>query len=265
MERAEKLRRVGVSTWSFHTFFERDRNEPNKTLMDVRDFPEMIADKYHVHNIEVVLPHFGGTDPALVKDFTGRLEKAHSKLVHMPLDFGQLWDKPAISSSEPAERDAALALYRQGIDAASAFGCPLVRCDPGKVNLADPSITIDSYRQLAAYARARGIKVVVENHYGSTSEHPEALVGILTAAGVGSLPDFENFPDEATRDRGLRLLFPHAAGVAHAKMREGRDFARCVQIAKETGFTGVYSIEAESGGDRYAQVQKVVDALVEHL
>lgn len=265
MDRNEKLRRVGVSTWSFHTFFERDRNDPGKTLMDVRDFPDMIADTYHVHNVEVVLPHFGGSEPSLVRDFKRRLEKARSRLVHVPLDFAELWDKPAISSSDPAERDAALALYRQGIDAAAAFGCPLVRCDPGKVNLADPSITIDSYRQLAAYAAGRGIEVVVENHYGSTSESPEALVGILNAAGVGSLPDFENFPDETTRDRGLALLFPIAGGVAHAKMRAGRSFARCMAIAKEAGFTGVYSIEAESGGDRHAQVQKVVDALVEHL
>ena len=265
MENRDKLQRVGVSTWSFHTFFERDRNDPDKTLMDVRDFPEMIADRYHVHNVEVVLPHFGVVEPSLIRDFKGRLEKAHSRLVHMPLDFGELWEKPAISSTDPKERDAAIGLYKKGIDAAAALGCPLVRCDPGRVNLDDPSLTIDSYKQLAAYAGSKGIKVVVENHYGSTSENPEALVRILSAAGVGSLPDFENFPDEATRDRGLRLLFPVSGGLAHAKMRAGRDFARCMQIAKETGFTGIYSIEAESGGDRYAQVQKVVDALLQHL
>jgi len=262
---AEKLGRIGVSSWSFHTLFERNQENPTATLMDVRDFPEMIADRYHVHNVEIVLPHFLGAEPSMVRDFKSRLEKAHSRLVHMPLDYGELWEKAAISSTDAKERDAALALYKKGIDAAAALGCPLVRCDPGKVNLDDPSLTIDSYKQLAAYARPKGIKVVVENHYGSTSEHPETLVGILEAAGVGSLPDFENFPDEQTRDRGLRLLFPIAGEVAHAKMREGRDFARCLQIAQEAGFSGVYSIEAESGGDRYAQVQKVVDALLPHL
>ena len=141
-----------------------------------------------------------------------------------------------------------------------------MRCDPGTVNLDDPSATIDSYRQLASYARGKGIKVVVENHYGATSEHPEALLGILSAAGVGSLPDFGNFPDQPTRERGLGLLFPIAGDVAHAKLHQGDlDFARCMQIAKEAGFTGIYSIEAESGGDRYAQVQRVVDALLQHL
>ena len=60
-----KLRRVCVSSWSFHTSFETDRNNPAKILMDVRDFPEMIADKYHVHNVEMVLPHFGAAEPSL--------------------------------------------------------------------------------------------------------------------------------------------------------------------------------------------------------
>jgi sugar phosphate isomerase/epimerase len=263
---AAKLQRVGVSSWSFHTLFQQNKDDPAAAFLDVRDFPEMIADRYHVHNVEIVLPHFRGAEPSLVRDFRARLDKAHSRLVHMPLDFGELWDKPAISSTDPKERDAALALYKKGIDAAAALGCPLVRCDPGKVNLGDPSVTIDSYRQLASYARAKGIKVVVENHYGETSAQPETLVGILNAAGVGALPDFGNFPDQATRERGLRLLFPIAGEVAHAKLHQGDlDFARCMQIAKEAGFMGIYSIEAESGGDRYAQVQKVVDALLQHL
>jgi len=260
-----KLERIGVSSWSFHTLFERSKDNPTATLMDVRDFPEMIADRYHVHNVEIVLPHFLGAEPSLVRDFKSRLAKAHSRLVHMPLDYGELWHKPGISATDPTEREHALALYKKGIDAAAALGCPLVRCDPGEVNLDDPSVTIDSYKQLAAYARGKGIKVVVENHYGSTSEHPEALVGILNAAGVGSLPDFENFPDEETRNRGLELLFPIAGGVAHAKTRQGRDFARCMQIARDAGFTGIFSIEAEYGGDRYVQVQKSVDALMANL
>jgi hypothetical protein len=259
-----KRRRIGVSTWSFHTLFERNVEDPAATPMDVRDFPEMIADLYHVHNVEVVLPHFLGAEPSMVRDFKSRLEKAHSRLVHMPLDFGELWNKPAISSTDQKERDAALALYKKGIDAAAALGCPLVRCDPGKVNLDDPSLTIDSYKQLKAYAEGKGIEVVVENH-GDISENPEVLVNILNAAGVGSLPDFENFPDEATRNRGLELLFPVAGNVAHAKVRQGRDFARCMQIARDAGFEGIFSIEAEYGGDRYEKVQKSVDALLANL
>lgn len=259
-----KLRRVCVSSWSFHTFFETDRNNPAKTLMDVRDFPDMIADKYHVHNLEIILPHFLAAEPSLVRDFKARLEKAHSRLVNMPLDFGVLWNTPAISSTDAKERDAAIAMYRKGIDTAHELGSPSVRCDPGIVNLADPSLTIDAYKQLAAHAAGKGITVVVENH-GEISKNPDVLVTILKSAGVGALPDFGNFPDEQTRERGLRAMFPIAGDVAHAKLREGQDFARCMRIAKESGFKGVFSIEAGGRGDAYVEVQQIVDALVENL
>jgi sugar phosphate isomerase/epimerase len=259
-----RLKRVCVSTWSFHTAFERDRDNPAKVLMDILDFPEMIADRYHVHHIEVVLPHFVNPDPRRVAAFQARLDKARSRVVNMPLDFGVLWNKPAISSTDAAERDAALALYRSGIDTAHAIGSPAVRCDPGIVDLDDPSLTIDSYKQLAAYAGARGIAVVVENH-GPIAKHPDALVTILDAAGVGALPDFGNFPDEDTRERGLRALFPLAGDVAHAKLRDGWDFGRCLRIAKESGFTGLFSIEAGGTGDPYTEVQTIADALVANL
>ncbi len=259
-----RLRRVCVSSWSFHTFFETDRNNPAKVLMDVRDFPGMVADKYHVHNVEIILPHFLSAEPSLVREFKERLARAHSTLVNMPLDFGVLWNKPAISSTDPAERDAAIALYKTGIDTAHALGSPSVRCDPGLVNLLDPAVTVDAYRQLAAYAKTKGIKVVVENH-GEISRNPDVLATILKAAGVGALPDFGNFPDEATRERGLRALFPLAGEVAHAKLREGQDFSRCMRIAAESGFKGVFSVEAGGSGDPYAEVQTIVDALVVNL
>jgi sugar phosphate isomerase/epimerase len=259
-----KLERVCVSSWSFHTLFETDRKNPAKTLMDVRDFPEMVADRYHVHNVEIILPHFLTAEASLIREFKVRLDKAHSRLVNMPLDFGVLWNKPAISSTDPKERDAAIAMYKKGIDIGHDLGSPSVRCDPGIVNLEDPSLTIDAYKQLAAHAAAKGIRVVVENH-GEIAKHPDVLVTILRAAGVGALPDFGNFPDEDTRERGLRALFAIAGGVAHAKLREGQDFGRCMRIAKESGFTGVFSIEAGGRSDPYVEVQQIADALVQNL
>jgi sugar phosphate isomerase/epimerase len=259
-----RLNRICVSSWSFHTSFERDANNPAKVLMDVLDFPEMIADRYHVHNVEIVLPHFVDPGNGRIAEFKKRLDKARSRVVNMPLDFGVLWNKPAISSTDPAERDAALALYKGGIDTAHALGSPTVRCDPGVVNLDDPSLTIDAYKLLAAYAGGKGIKVVVENH-GPIAKDPEALVEILKAAGVGSLPDFGNFPDEDTRARGLRALFPLAGDVAHAKLREGWDFGRCLRIAEDSGFKGMYSVEAGGKEDPYVEVQTIVDALVNNL
>jgi sugar phosphate isomerase/epimerase len=108
------------------------------------------------------------------------------------------------------------------------------------------------------------------------SEHPEELVRLFEQAGpdvVGALPDFGNFPDEETREKGLPLLFPYAHVVCHAKGLEfdaaGNetkfDFPKCIQISKKAAFTGVYSIEYEGPGDPYEGVQKTLDELLKYL
>ena len=69
-------------------------------------------------------------------------------------------------------------------------------------------------------------------------------------------------------DGGGRISAPadlHRFGRALELMREGLDFPRCMQIAKDAGFAGVFSIEAGGRGDPYEEVQGIVDALVNNL
>jgi sugar phosphate isomerase/epimerase len=172
-------------------------DKPLKAL----DFPEMIADRYHVHNLEIVSPHFESSEPSYIRELKARLERAHSHLVNIPIDYDELWEKPALSAPDSKEREKAVSMYAKWIDVAHEIGARSVRCDPGIINLADPSPTIDSYKTLVARGRAKDIRVIVENH-GTASERPEELVEILKASGAGALPDFGNFPNEETRARG---------------------------------------------------------------
>ena len=103
-----------------------------------------------------------------------------------------------------------------------------------------------------------------ENH-GGISQHPEVLVKILQASGAGALPDIGNFPDEETRERGLRLMYPLAQGISHAKLDRRFDLAKCVQIAQDAGYKGVFSIEAGGRGEPYEAVQQILDALMKTL
>jgi hypothetical protein len=90
----EKRARICISTWSFHNLFPQTRDEKAPPLtgkaLDVLDFPEMIADRYHVHSLEVVAPHFASTDSSYLRDFKSRLERAHSRLVNIPVDIDEL-------------------------------------------------------------------------------------------------------------------------------------------------------------------------------
>jgi sugar phosphate isomerase/epimerase len=265
----QKRARICISTWSFHNLFPQTRDEKAPSLtgkpLDVLDFPEMIADRYHVHNVEVVAPHFASTGRSYLRDFKSRLERAQSQLVNIPVDINELWDQPALSGTEQ-QRERAISLYSPWIDIAHELRARSVRCDPGKVNPADPSPTVDSYKKLVSHGHSKDIRVIVENHGGIVSERPEMLVKILETSGAGALPDFGNWPNEKTRERGLQLMFPLAVTVCHAKLKQGGlDFARCMQISKETHFEGVYSIEAGGKDDPYQEVQQVVDQLLRYL
>jgi sugar phosphate isomerase/epimerase len=236
------LDRICVSTWAFHTQFENGE-------LRLMEFPEMIADRYGVHNLEIVAPHFGDTDPAALESLLARTQ---SRMVNIPVDIKELWETPSLSSTDEAVRNRAISLYSAWIDRASAMGVPSVRCDPGLLNLGDLSPTIASYRTLVQYGAARNVEVSVENH-GSASAHPEQLAEVLRQSGAAALPDFGNFPDDATRQRGLRLLFPLAKSICHAKLMPA--IGECVEIAETAGFRGVYSIES-------ANVQAVIAALL---
>ena len=91
---------------------------------------------------------------------------------------------------------------------------------------------------------------------------------MIKASGIYANPDFGNFPDKETCDRGLRELFPLADGLCHVKLNRAKfDLGMCMQISREAGFKGFYSIETETnnGSDPYRAVQDVLDALIQYL
>jgi len=261
------LDRICVSSWSFHNLFASTRYAgvvaPAKD-MDILDFPEMIADRFHVHNIEIVSKHLLSTQKSYFAEFNERVRRAKSRLINIPVDIWELWDQPSISSPDPAVREHALNLYLPWVDHGAALGTQCIRCDPGILNLDDPSPTIASYRTLVAATQSRGLQLVVENH-GRAAAFPDHLVEILRATGAGALPDIGNFPNDATRIRGLEAMFPLAKHLCHAKYEPDRfDFTRCIQIAKNASFPGVYSVEAPDSDDPWAAVQSVIDKLAEN-
>ena len=69
--------RIGISTWSFHNLFTPTRDKESAPIsgkpLDARDFPDMIADRYHVHEMEIVAPHIA-TEPSYIRELKARLD-----------------------------------------------------------------------------------------------------------------------------------------------------------------------------------------------
>ena len=274
-----KLERIAISTWSLHNYFRATRRKDFTLpgpMLALLDFPEMIADKYKVHHFEFCTTHFGSTEPAYLREIKYALVRTRSTIVNMPVDTKECGREGTFSDPDRKKRMAALDAAKQWVDVAHTLGVRSVRVGPGNVDPKNLARTAESYKALAIYAQAKGVHVIVENHGGFGTEHPEELVKLFKLVGpgrIGVLPDFANFPDEPTREKGLKMLFPYAQTVCHAKGLEfdangaekGYDFPRAMEIAKKAGFRGVYSIEFDGPGDPYAGIQKTLDELLKYL
>jgi len=275
----DKRARIAISSWSFHNYFqssrEREFNLPGSMLV-LLDFPEMIVDRYKVHNLEFVAPHFASTEATYLGELKNHLVSTHSRLVNISLDIEEIDTAGGLSGPDEKVRDRAIEAAKKWIDIAHTLGASAVCCDPGTMGPANLTPTVASFKKLAAYGKSRSVQVIVENHRGVGSEDPEQLVRLLKLVGassMGALPDFGNFPDEAAREKGLRLLFPYARVVSHAKGLQFNaagnetqyDFSKCIAVAKEARYKGVYSVEYEGQGDPYDGVQKVVNELEKYL
>jgi len=263
--REAKLARIGmmcrgfgdqrVSTW--------DRSQPvqPKQLDIMLDAPELLADRYGLHNMEVQTIFFLSMEPSYYARFNERLKKAKCKVTNMPLELD---DRDHTysgiigpSATDPALRAKAIDLTKQWIDIAAMIGCPSVMLNQGRNFAENLESFVETLKIMEAYGKTKNVAITMENRGGGT---PEQLADAVKKAGVHIMPDLGNFPDEETRTRGMRLFMPLALNQCHVKMNPRFDFGRSIRLAEELGFKGIYSIEG--GGPN---LPKIIDGLVENM
>jgi hypothetical protein len=244
-----------------------DRTKPvEPKQLDIMDMPELLADRYGLHNMEIQQIYLLSMEPSYYARFNERLKKAKCKVTNMPLEL----DEPGSTysgligpcSPDPAGRAKAIELTKQWIDIAAMIGCPSVMMNQGRDFTANLEASIETLKTMGAYGRTKNVVVTLENRGRTTS--PEQLADLIKASGIKANPDLGNFPDEETRTRGMRLLMPLAHGNCHVKMREGMDFGRSIRLAEELGYKGVYSIEG-GGPDPNVGIPKFIEALTQNM
>jgi sugar phosphate isomerase/epimerase len=199
-----------------------------------------------------------------------------STIVNIRVDIEECGPDGTFSDPDPDGRKAALDAVKEWVDVAHNLGVKSVLVGPGKVDPENLAPTTEAYGALATYALSKGVHVMVENRTGFGSANPEELVKLMKLAGPGRIttsPDFGNFPDESTREKGLKMLFPYAPTVCHVTGLEfdsngvetGYDFSQSMETAKRSGFHGIYTIEFAGPGDPYAGIQRTLDELLKYL
>jgi sugar phosphate isomerase/epimerase len=253
--------RVAIMVYSFARVLKLPGrpSTPERTL-EIFDVPEMFADRFKVHNVEMQHNYFESTEPAYFKDFLSRLEKTKSRVSNINLELGNM----SIAALDPSLRAQAVDLTRAWIDHAVVLGSPRVMINQGRLTQENKAAAIETLTRMTAYAKTRNVMVGAEPR----GDDFTLLTEVIRAGGAYTNPDVGNFGgDQAHQHDGIKAMFPYTDGNCHMKMLNPPtyDLAAAIALIKELGYAGLYSIENEQPGDPYDNVQKVYDVVVANV
>lgn len=115
-----KLDRISVMSNDFDAIMTEVRDWSHVATpkqLDIMDYPEMLADRYHIHNVDVLNINFLSMEPSYYRKFNGRLKQAKSKMVNVPVELDQKGYAGIVSpcSPDPALRAKAVDLTKNGL------------------------------------------------------------------------------------------------------------------------------------------------------
>jgi sugar phosphate isomerase/epimerase len=269
-----KLKRLAIMTYSFQRMLKLPgAPEGPARVLEFFDMPEMLADRYKVHNLEVQHSHFASTETAYFKEFLARLAKTQSRISGINLELGNM----NISAPEPVLRAQAVDLTKRWVDHAVVLGSPRVMINQGPLTQENKLTATDALKRMGDYAKIKNIRIAMETRGagpGRRGDGPppppayQTMAEVIKASGTYSNPDVGNFGgDQEFQHAGMRLLFPLHGGNCHMKMHTPPryDLVAAINLTKELKYDGLYSIEFEGAGDNHEGVQAVYELLLANL
>jgi sugar phosphate isomerase/epimerase len=249
--------------------------DSTKRGIDAKDFAAVVSERFGIHNINPLTAHFRSTEPAYLEELRTAVTKAGSHVVDLG-HGGRSFYHP-----DAAKRQDAVAFGKKGVDVALLIGSPSVRQHvagaPG--GHADVALAAETLGELAAYGEKKNIVINLEND-APVSEDPYFLVAVMEKVRspyLRGLPDFANSMnpsgDAEWNYKAVAAMFQHAFNMAHVKnayagdngMVYQVDLGRLFGIAKQAGYRGYFSMEADMPGDPFENTKKLADATIQYL
>lgn len=193
-----------------------------------------------------------------------------------------------LADPDPEKRAEAIETHKIWMDAAALMGAHSIRAnlfgelDPEKWH----TVSVASLKELAEYGATKGVSILIENHGGWSSDGAKlaAVMKEVNMSNCGTLPDFGNFcvkreggerwgapcVEEYDTYKGIEELMPFAKGVSAKSYNFDEngdetklDYARIMQIVKDSGFKGYIGTEYEGPLEDPKEGIRLTKALVE--
>jgi sugar phosphate isomerase/epimerase len=276
---AAQRARLGVTTVCFRGRYAVNfPGAPKSSGESLLGAPRFIRDTLGLTNFELWSLQFEADTPDYCDRLRAAAGEAGGRIINIQLDG------PYDFSSPDAEQRARSLTYVKGwMDRARRLGSPSLRANFSGLQPQGPfplQQVADAFRQLAAYGRSIGVKVLVENHIGH-SVSVDNVVAVLKAVDdpwCRAIADWGNSPARDFPDRLAQMgrLAPWLELVSAKGLHfdgEGRhldyDVGALTRATEASGFRGIYSIELFAGpeppADPIAQANAMEAAIAPNL
>ncbi|MCB0633613.1 MAG: TIM barrel protein [Saprospiraceae bacterium] len=259
--------RIGMSTVNFRNRFQNTRPEnitnPG-TDLTLKEIPGYFRDRFQLRNVEFWSKHFESIDRSYLKELKSAIKRSRSKLINIQLD-----ESYQLGDPDPDKRRESLALVLRWVEAAKMLGSGAIRVNPGQGDLME---VIAALKVVNREAKRKGLILMTENHFGMEMD-PDVHLKIVREVGENmyTLPDYGNYPDEVRYD-ALKKIMPFAYQVSAKTIEFSNnvdhlsfDFERCMQLAQNSGFKGIYSIEQWSPTPIKVSEEAMADWMIEKV
>jgi sugar phosphate isomerase/epimerase len=257
--------RIAMSTVNFRGRFKQtSKNIPAGKELTLLDIPKYFKERFGLKNLEFWSRHFESTKPEYLLELKKAIAKSKSRLINIQMD-----EKYQIGDPDPLKRKESLDLALHWVEVAKILGSNCIRINPGKGEL---PLIIESYKIINELCKKYKIILMVENHFG-IEMNPDIHLHIVRSLGenVYTLPDFGNY-DDANRYDYIKKLMPTTYQVS-AKTTDfdenlnhkSFDFEKCMKIAQESGFKGIYSVEQWSRNENLMSDEAMADWMIKRV
>lgn len=240
----EKKFEISLAAWSMHRmFFAKEIDQLG--MVD-------LAHDLGIGGLELVNTFFPSPQYGYLKQLRKRAEDAGVQILLIMCDA-----EGSMAGPEKASRLLAAKNHHKWVDIAAVLGCHSIRCNTGAQEGDADALDrcVESFSALLEYADASGVNVLIENHWGLSSD-PDWLTELMRRVGhprFGTLPDFGNIPETTDRYDAVRKMMPYAKAVSakcydfdDATGDETKiDYAKMLGIVEAAGYASWIGIEYE--------------------
>ena len=242
--------KISLAEWSLHKSIQSGK-------MTNLDFPRIARTQFNIGAIEYVSVLFETKSSVEDTIYLQKLKNECDKY-HVISNLIMVDGEGNLGDTDLAKRDIAVSNHYKWVKAAKFLGCHSIRVNaagegtPEEVQIA----AIDGLGKLCDYASTYHINIIVENHWGNSS-NPEWLIPVIKAvnkSNCGLLPDFGNF-EQADRYLAVEKMMPFSKGVSaktynfDALGNETKiDYRKMMDIVRKSGYKSYVGIEYEGEG-----------------